>query len=101
MFFSNYTASCLLINIHSGGWNKCPLRRRTKYAYKPPAIYTAAVLIATGHWNCDGFEKMIVDAYDSSSNRFWKAASVVEKCPRCESSTSYFKSVYLTLDREL
>lgn len=34
-----------------GEWNKCPRRFLRKYAYSPPAVYTAATEMMTGYWN--------------------------------------------------
>jgi hypothetical protein len=78
---------------HGGAWNKCPLLERRNTAYKPPDAYTATILISMGHRNWSGLEKMIVDAKESSSNKFWNAASTVENEPRCEASTSYSLSL--------
>ncbi len=73
----------------AGGWNKWPRRRRTKNAYSPPAIYTAAMLITSGQWNCSGRENAMVVAKESNSKKFWKEASTLENAPRLPSSTSW------------
>ncbi len=72
----------------TGAWNRWPRLFLTNEVYSPPAMYTATTLMITGHWNWSGREKTTVVVYDNTSNRFWNAASTVEKAPRWPTSTS-------------
>lgn len=57
--------------------------------YSPPAAYTAATLIRTGHWKEAGLDQMIVKTHERRSNTFWNEVSTVENVPRQSPCTSW------------
>ncbi|KAL9626634.1 MAG: hypothetical protein Q9204_007153 [Flavoplaca sp. TL-2023a] len=56
------------------------------------ATPVAPTLMSAGYWNCSGLEKIEVVANEIISNRFCRAASVVENCERALANTSCVKS---------
>lgn len=57
------------------------------------ATTVAPTLMSAGYWNSSGSGKTEVVANESISNRFCRAASVVENCERELEDTSCIKSV--------
>lgn len=86
-FLSWHRVLALPLSRQAERCSRCPLLRLTKPAYTPPAQATAATLMAAGYRKCFGSAKIIVEANESISKKFWTAASVDEKLPRSAAPT--------------